>query len=111
MDCVHGMRGRVTQVGKAVTVPAGSFSSAIIITYDEHPCCDDQIISETFVPGVGLVQRTVARLPGVQEWSLCFAIVDGKVIGTPEICSPVAPLPQAAAVETATWGTVKATFR
>lgn len=110
-DCTHGARGLITQIGAPITVPAGHFESSITITYYEHPCCDDQVLTETFVPGVGLVQRTVARLPGTQEWSLCFALVEGKLIGSPDGCRPESETPRATATEVTTWGTLKAMFR
>jgi hypothetical protein len=111
-DCVHGTRGHVTKIGAPITVPAGTFPWSITITYDEWPCCDDQVLTETLVPKVGLVHRTVARLPGVQEWSLCFAVLNGKVLGSPGTCRPeTASERGAAALEPATWGTVKSFFR
>lgn len=110
-DCVHGSRGHVAAMGEPVTVPAGTFPWSITIDYDEHPCADNHLVSETLVPGIGLVRRTVARFTGTERWSLCMAIVDGEVLGSPSSCAndgraegdPAPVLPT-------TWGAVKSTF-
>jgi hypothetical protein len=97
--------------GEEVTVPAGDFTNAISIRYDTHPCADQDLVSETFVPGVGLVARSVSTFIGEERWALTSAIVDGQLIGLPnEMSWQGRRAAESAPQAPETWGRVKAAF-
>lgn len=113
-DCIHGTSGSFMTRGDVVLVPAGRFTNAVTITYDTHPCADQDLVSESFVPGIGLVARTVRTFRGDERWELASATIDGQPIGVADEpnsgsrhSGDGAP---AAAVSPATWGSVKAVF-
>ena len=108
VDCVHGVRGYVTIAAMPITVPAGSFPWSVTLNYDNHPCADSQVLSETLVPELGLVRRTVVTFAGTQVWSLCSAAVNGRVYGALDGCDVAGE--GAAAVEASTWGAIKSSF-
>ena len=112
-DCIHGTSGSF-MTGSDVVVPAGQFTNAVTITYDTHPCADQDLVSETFVPGIGLVARTVRTFVGEERWELASATIDGQLIGvgggqSAETRHSAGAAPVAAA-SPATWGSVKAVF-
>jgi len=111
-DCIHGTSGNFTTGGDdVVSVPAGQFTNPVTITYDTHPCADQDLVSETFVPGIGLVARTVRTFVGEQRWELVSATIDGQLIGVAgsEARQSGNGAPTASA-SPATWGSVKAVF-
>jgi hypothetical protein len=113
-DCIHGTSGSFTTSIDVVSVPAGEFANAVTITYDTHPCADQDLVSETFVPGIGLVARTVRTFVGEERWELASATIDGQLIGgaggpSSETRQGGSGAP-AAATSPATWGSVKAAF-
>ncbi len=107
-DCVHGVRGCVTAAAMPITVPAGSYPWSVTLNYYDHPCADSQVLSETLVPGLGLVRRTVSTFTGTQVWSLCSAVVNGRLYGSPDGCDLAGE--GTAAVEASTWGAIKSNF-
>jgi hypothetical protein len=111
MDCFNGIRGELAEVGTPFKVPAGVFPWSVTISYDpstnETQCFDRQVTSETLVPDIGLVQRVVRTGESAETWTLCMAIIQGKVIGDPNGCVFERGL---APVEETTWGQVKAAF-
>jgi hypothetical protein len=110
-DCIHGTGGSI-QTGDVVSVPAGQFTNAITIRYDTHPCADQDLVSESFAPGIGLVARSVSTFLGEARWALVSATIDGQQIGN--VNDPGAEARRSGAPvasETpATWGSVKAVF-
>jgi hypothetical protein len=110
-DCIHGTGGRIT-TDDVVSVPAGQFTDVITIHYDTHPCADQDLVSESFAPGIGLVARSVRTFLGEERWVLASATIDGQLIGN--VDEPGAEGRQSgapvAAATPATWGSVKAVF-
>ncbi len=114
VDCVHGTGGHLAALGKPITAPAGFFPWSARIVYDSHACADSQLLEEVLVPDVGLVRRVVATFVGERVWSLCFAIVDGRVIGSPEACrtrqQQVKTSSLEPTIEPSSWGAIKSVF-
>jgi hypothetical protein len=115
-DCIHGTSGNFIPGGSGgdVVVPAGHFMNAVTINYDTHPCADQDLVSESFVPGIGLVARTVRTFVGEQRWELASATIDGQLIGPAggpgsETRQSEGGAPDAG-TSPATWGSVKAVF-
>lgn len=117
-DCVHGSQGFMLDP-MPVSVPAGTFDDAITIIYDELPCADQGMASETFVPHIGLIRRQILTLAGLETWSLRFAVVNGQAVGQQPL-RPISPRranrsgasgsPGQHGVEASTWGAIKTTF-
>jgi len=110
-DCIHGTGGAIL-TDDVVSVPAGQFMNVITIRYDTHPCADQDLVSETFAPGIGLVSRTVRTFAGEERWALASATIDGQLIGNVNEAGAEARRSGAptAAATPATWGSVKAVF-
>jgi len=98
-DCMRGASGVMYRISE-ITVPAGTFQDAFRVTYQSVPCSDAGLVSETFVRGIGLVERQVMTFTGIQTWQLASAFVQpGR-----------GPLDRALPISDATWGGIKATF-
>jgi hypothetical protein len=112
-DCIHGSTGHIAG-GKTVKVQAGVFQNAIEIVYDRQPCADHCVMAETFVPGIGLVERRVSTFVGEVRWGLSAAIVGGQQIGIPtqpaERLASGRDLATAPPLREGTWGAIKAAF-
>jgi hypothetical protein len=108
-DCIHGTSGEMKN-GDLVEVPAGEFTDALTIRYDTHPCADQDLISESFAPGIGLVARTVSTFVGEERWALTSAMVSGLAIGLPGDPSGGRGSAAAPVRGTQTWGAIKAAF-
>jgi hypothetical protein len=110
-DCIHGSGGNLGTDAETVSIPGVTFDNARIIRYDRHPCADQDLMSEVFVPGIGLVARTVNTFVGETRWVLTSAIIDGQPIGPFE--DPGGHGRAGAPTPTQgddTWGEVKAAF-
>jgi hypothetical protein len=114
-DCMHGSSGSSVALGP-VSVPAGTFHEAITIAYDQGPCMDLGLVSETFAPEVGLIQRRLSTLHGEEIWSLQYAQVNGQIIGGPihsatagASWSPTLGSKRTTST-TSTWGAIKSSF-
>ncbi len=112
-DCIHGHQGAFDEEGPTVESP-GSVPDPLTIHYHDRPCTDLGMVSETFAPGVGLVERRVLNIMGVLTWSLKWAVIDGTIYGDSGTLqsgfiatspSPAAPL------QSSTWGEIKASFQ
>jgi hypothetical protein len=101
-DCMRGSVGIMYHI-EEITVPAGTFHDGFLIRYDWVPCCDSGLVSETFIAGVGLVERKVLTLAGVRTWALERAFVGGQWIGG-------SSAPRTLATGESTWGSIKASF-
>lgn len=101
-DCMRGSTGIMYHI-EGITVPAGTFHDGFMVRYDSVPCCDSGPVSETFIAGVGLVERKVLTFAGEQTWALTRAFVDGKWIGG-------SPTGRTLATGESTWGSIKASF-
>ncbi len=115
-DCIHGSKGAVLARHNA-TVPAGSFRNCLDIQYSAVPCIQDGLVSETFAPGIGLIERRIRNTRGaIETWSLSYAQVNGYVFTGP--ASPNGntsgdarhPSESPTALEPSSWGSIKAAF-
>jgi hypothetical protein len=100
-DCLRGATGIMYHI-EEITVPAGTFHDGFMVRYDSVPCCDSGLVSETFIAGVGLVERKVLTFAGVQTWVLTRGFVGGQWIG--------GTTGRSLAVDSSTWGSIKASF-
>jgi len=99
-DCMRGASGIMYRVAE-ITVPAGTFQDAFRVTYQSVPCSDAGLVSETFVRGIGLVERQVMTFTGIQTWQLASVnLQPGGFV----------PLGGTLPVSASTWGGIKATF-
>ena len=107
-DCFHGSRGHFLPV-HTLSVPAGTFEEVWTVEYDTHPCFDSAVLSESFAPGVGLIQRRILTFLGDEVWSLQSAVVNDVQLR--EIADKVdaAAAPSTATVAT-TWGAIKSSY-
>jgi hypothetical protein len=101
-DCMRGSTGIMYHI-EEITVPAGTFHDGFMVRYDWVPCCDSGLVSETFIAGVGLVERKVLTFAGVRTWALTRAFVGGKWLDAPSTG-------RALATGESTWGAIKASF-
>jgi len=113
-DCMHGSTGSSVALGP-VSVPAGTFNQAITIAYDQGPCVDMALVSETFAPEVGLIQRRLVTFQGEEIWSLQSAEVNGQIIGgrgTNRAADASIRLPAnpGSSTTASTWGAIKSAF-
>jgi hypothetical protein len=111
-DCIHGSKGVVANC-RDMSVPAGSFRDCLEIIYTPTPCSDKGLLSETFAPSIGLIERKIRDgSGGADTWSLKWAQVNGYVFTAPSgrptnqhdaITSP-------AAFEESSWGRIKGIY-
>lgn len=105
---LHGIKAKLHAIGRPITVPAGTFPWSVTVDYDWQPSTT-QVAADVFVPGVGLVQRTVSTPGGRTEvYSLYLAIIGPNAVGDPNFA--LYPPGCQAAVQMTTWGAVKAAF-
>jgi hypothetical protein len=97
-DCLHGTQGTMQRVDE-MTVPAGTFRNVFRVVYDWVPCSDAGLVSESFAPGVGLIERQLITFVGVQTWQLSRMFLQGEALWG-------GALP----VSSTTWGNIKNTF-
>lgn len=71
--------GRVAAQREAVQSPTGYWVDGLRVTYDQAGCGADTVESELFVPGVGLIERTLRTTTGSRVYRLTTARV-GKAI-------------------------------
>lgn len=82
-DCIHGSQGAVLDRHN-YTVPAGSFADCLKISYTAVPCMEKRLVSETFAPSVGLIERQIKNADGgIDVWALKYARVNGYVFTGP----------------------------
>jgi hypothetical protein len=99
-DCMRGASGIMYRIAE-IKVPAGTFQDAFRVTYQSVPCSDAGLVSETFVRGIGLVERQVMTFTGIQTWQLASANLQPDVLGSLDGALPVSA---------STWGGIKAAF-
>lgn len=61
--------------------PFGEFSNALQVGY-QPSCADAGLTSESFLPYVGLVQRTVTTIAGERKWDLIYTRLGGFSVFT-----------------------------
>jgi len=91
--------GRIVSRAAAYKGPIGEFTNALEVRYSPGACNDAGLISEVYLPWVGLVQRTVSTIAGPRVYDLTYArLGDVTVITGPEVSfgmalnpSPLAP--------------------
>lgn len=115
-DCIHGSKGTVLGQ-RIVSVPAGTFRDCLDIQYSAVPCAGIGLVSETFAPGIGLIERRIRNGNGaIETWSLKYAQVNGYVF-----TGPAAPgggnendgrhaSESPTALDPSSWGSIKAAF-
>jgi hypothetical protein len=115
-DCIHGSQGAVLDRHN-YTVPAGSFADCLEIRYTAVPCAEKGLVSETFAPSIGLIERRIKNENGGTDiWALKYARVNGYVFTgpTPEPRIPAeerhALTSPATGVEESSWGRIKSTY-
>jgi hypothetical protein len=74
-DCKHWAQASDDE-GK-YSGPLGDFGNARQVKYAGGLCADTGLISETFVPNLGLVQRTVTSFTGERQFDLVYAQIGG----------------------------------
>jgi hypothetical protein len=116
-DCIHGSKGAVLG-RRIVSVPAGTFQDCLDIQYTAVPCTQVGLVSETFAPGIGLIERRIRTGNGaIETWSLKYAQVNGYVFTGP--ASPGGnndddgrhASESPTALEPSSWGSIKAAFK
>ena len=64
----------------------GEFKNALIITYLPSECADAGILTDVFLPYVGLVERTVNTIAGPLKYELIYANLGGVTfVSAPEL--------------------------
>jgi hypothetical protein len=74
-----------TRAGK-VTVPAGEFVNALVVHYPAANCADAGLVTDAFIPYIGLVERESLTIAGPRFLRLAYARVGGvTVLSEPEV--------------------------
>jgi hypothetical protein len=60
--------------------PAGTFHDALQIVYAGGSCNDAGLLEEWFLPGTGLVRRTVSTIAGPRTYDLTYARIGGVMV-------------------------------
>ena len=79
----------VARVGSRHAVaqaPIGQFDNALSIDYSPPKCADAGLVSESYLPSIGLVERTRETIAGPRTYALSYARIAGiLVISAPEV--------------------------
>jgi len=73
-------QARISARNAEVRVPAGAFSSALLIHYLPGLCSDAGFLEEAFAPGVGLLRRTEITFAGPRTMELVSARINGMTL-------------------------------
>jgi hypothetical protein len=65
--------GSIRSQAAKVSVPAGQFDNALQVDYAPASCADAGIVSEVYLPYVGLLQRTTTSFAGAVVYDLIYA--------------------------------------
>jgi len=69
-----------------VSVPAGEFENALVISYPAANCADAGLTEEAFLPYIGLIRRTAITIGGPRSMNLVYARIGGvTVVSEPEL--------------------------
>jgi len=60
--------------------PIGEFSNALRVRYAVNNCADAGLIQETFLPYIGLLQRTLSTIAGPRPFDLVYARIAGVTV-------------------------------
>lgn len=74
--------GRVVSTNAQYSGPIGTFRDGVVeVRYDPGTCADAGVLSELYLPYVGLLQRTVTTIAGPRTYDLVYARV-GVMVAT-----------------------------
>jgi len=77
---------RVASKNATALLPIGQFDNAFNIDYSPPKCADAGLVSESYLPSVGLVQRTRETIAGPRTYALSYARIAGiLVMSAPEV--------------------------
>lgn len=76
----------VSSVKRDYRGPIGEFNTALTVRYLPGPCADAGLSEDVFLPGVGLVSRSVTSFTGPRTWDLVFCrLGTSTVISEPAV--------------------------
>lgn len=65
--------GRALPERASVSVPAGSYESALVVAYRSLDCAGAGVLEEQFAANIGMLRRTIQTLAGPVAYELVFA--------------------------------------
>lgn len=78
--------GVIRSRNAVIKLPVGEFNNGLEVGYQTFQCADAGLVTETFLPDVGLVQRRITTIAGERSYDLVYARVnDSTVVTGPEL--------------------------
>ncbi|MCC7156820.1 MAG: hypothetical protein IT161_19740 [Bryobacterales bacterium] len=66
--------------------PVGEFNNAVMVRYPPGSCADAGLAQDVFLPGVGLVSRSITTIAGPRTWDLVYSrLGTSTVISEPAV--------------------------
>jgi hypothetical protein len=72
--------GKIASRNAKYKGPIGEFDNALEIRYTPGKCADAGVVSEVYLPWIGLVQRTTTTIAGPRVFDLVYARIGGVTI-------------------------------
>jgi hypothetical protein len=72
--------GTVQPQRESLMLPSGYWQDTLRITYQSANCGEPSVVSEIYVPGIGMVQRTLRVGDEIREYNLVYARVSNQLV-------------------------------